>query len=88
MPFMRKLTQISTLLLYVTFLNEDTGFLQKKLFMDSLYFPHLRQIEIGEQNMEVEEVDKFIRVHNQTVRTINLGNNFMEKDFLIILVET
>lgn len=43
---------------------------------------------MGEQNMEVEEVEKFIRVHNQTLRTINLGNNFMEKDFLIILAET
>lgn len=55
--------------------------------MDSLYFPHLRSIEIGEQNMEVEEVENFIRVHNQTVRTINMGNNFMEKDFLILLAE-
>jgi hypothetical protein len=39
------------------------------------------------QNMEVDELAEFVRVHNQTLRVLNLANNFMEKDFLKILVE-
>lgn len=88
LPFFEDLKLISTLILDIKFLNEVTGFMQKKQFISSLYFPFLHSLTMTSQNIEVEQIAEFIRIHNQTLRKIDLGNNFMEKQFLDILVET
>lgn len=38
------------------FLNEETGSRQRRLLLDSLYFPHLLGFQMATRDMEVYEV--------------------------------
>lgn len=58
------------------------------MFMDSLYFPFLIDVQMYGMNMELEEITNFVKTHNQTLRIINFGNNFLEKGFLQLLVDS
>lgn len=87
-PFFRKFPLLQGLYLTISFLNEERGEWQRKMFMDSLYFPFLVDAQMYGMNMELEEVTNFVKTHNQTLRIINFGNNFLEKGFLQLLVDS
>ena len=87
-PFFRRFPLLQGLYLTVSFLSEERGEWQRKMLMDSLYYPFLADVQMYGMNMELEEIASFIKSHNQTLRLINFGSNFMEKGFLQLLVDS
>lgn len=51
LPFLQKFPLLSWITINPYFLNEETGSRQRKLLLDSLYFPHLLGFQMATKNM-------------------------------------
>lgn len=87
-PLLQRLNNLQVLIGHMDFMNEDDGRDQQKLLLDQLYFPFLKNAFIEDGALELYQIEKFIRIHNQTLRAVNVGGNFLEKGFMNLLVET
>jgi hypothetical protein len=72
---------------YINFVDDNQATSFRKILFDSLNYPFLQVIDVHTMEMEVDEIEQFMRVHGNTLRTVNFMADFFEKGFLEILVD-